>query len=236
MGWLALLILLAAGIWAIFDPDALAYFGMADESLAGTLRGVAIAIAIAGTLALNLMSRAESLFRQISTGAVIALTALSVYGFRDEIVTAAQRIAGHETGSGTAVVADNPAPAGDPRTVAIRANEQGQFNVDAMIERTHVSMLADTGATLVTLSHEDAQRIGIDMNALEFSVPLNTANGLTHGAFVELDEVSVGGIQVRNVAAVVSQPGVLHFSLLGMSYFREIRTFEMSGDQLVLRN
>jgi aspartyl protease family protein len=87
----------------------------------------------------------------------------------------------------------------------------------------------------VVLTAEDAQRAGINLHTLEFSVPLRTANGVTHGAIVELDEVDVGGIAVRRVSAVVSQPGVLHHSLLGMSYLREIGAFELSGNQLILR-
>ena len=106
------------------------------------------------------------------------------------------------------------------RMVAIRARDNGHFDVDTLINGTHVSMLADTGATFVTLSHEDARRIGIDVNGLTYDVPLRTANGTTYGAIIEIDEIDVGGILVRRVRAIVSKADILHISLLGMSYFR----------------
>ena len=95
-------------------------------------------------------------------------------------------------------------------------------------------MLADTGATLVVLTAEDAERIGIDLEWLEFNTPVQTANGTTMTAKTILDDVSVGGIEIRDVNALVVRHGLLNHSLLGMSYLGALSKFEIKGDQLVL--
>ncbi len=53
-------------------------------------------------------------------------------------------------------------------------------------------------------------------------------------AMVELAEVRVGGITVRDVAATVVPGDALRTNLLGMSFLGRLSRFEMAGDQLVL--
>lgn len=120
------------------------------------------------------------------------------------------------------------------RVIAISAGHQGQFMAATLVNGVHVEMMADTGATLVVLTAEDAERIGIDLEWLEFDTPVQTANGKAMTARTVLDHVNVGGIEVRDVSAIVSHPGQLSHSLLGMSYLGKLTRFEIKGDQLVL--
>ena len=120
------------------------------------------------------------------------------------------------------------------RITAITANANGQFHAAALVNGVHVDMLADTGATLVVLSNDDADRIGIDPGWLDFNVPIKTANGTSKAASIVLDEIVVGGIRVRDVEALVAKPGLLDTSLLGMSFIGAISRFELRGNQLVL--
>lgn len=118
--------------------------------------------------------------------------------------------------------------------VAITADRGGQFLVSTLVDGVHVEMLADTGASAVALTDDDARRIGIDMSALDYSVRVKTANGMAMAAPVTLDEVSVGGITLRDVRGMVGQPGSLHISLLGMTFIGNVARFELRGDQLIL--
>ncbi len=120
------------------------------------------------------------------------------------------------------------------RVVAISAGSHGQFTAATLINGVHVEMLADTGATNVLLTAEDAERIGLDLEWLNFDIPTLTANGKAMVARIILDEVSVGGIKIRDVRAAVAQPGMLHISLLGMTYLGKLAKFEIKGDQLIL--
>jgi aspartyl protease family protein len=124
-------------------------------------------------------------------------------------------------------------PAGDQAVIS--AGRGGQFFVEAMIDGSHVQLVADTGATLVALTAEDAQRIGIDHSELDFRYRHRTANGVARAAHVILGEIAIGPVTVNNVRASVSEPGLLHMSLLGMSFLSQLSSFHIRGDQLVLK-
>ncbi len=121
-----------------------------------------------------------------------------------------------------------------PSVTAISAGQRGQFTAETLVNGVHVQMLADTGATVVALTTSDAQRIGIDLEWLEFDRPIRTANGTALAAGITLDTLSVGGIEIRDVSAIVVGEGLLGNSLLGMSFLGAISRFEIRGDQMVL--
>ena len=83
--------------------------------------------------------------------------------------------------------------------------------------------MVDTGATMVALTYEDAERAGIRLKPSDFTRGVSTANGVTRVAPVTLERVSIGDITVRNVAASVSERGRLQTTLLGMSFLEPAR-------------
>ncbi len=124
-------------------------------------------------------------------------------------------------------------PAGR-RSIALKADRSGHFSVETVINGRRLPMIADTGATSVVLTAEDARRIGIRPKERDFTVRMRTANGETTAAPVVLDEIRVGAIRVRNVHALVARPDALHVNLLGMSFIGELKRFEMRGGELIL--
>ena len=72
-----------------------------------------------------------------------------------------------------------------------------------------VDAMVDTGASIVALSWDDAERAGLYIRDSDYTQRVNTANGLARIAPVMLDRVSIGDITVRNVPAAVSEPGKL---------------------------
>lgn len=119
------------------------------------------------------------------------------------------------------------------RSVSIARGRDGHFHADATINGRTLSVLVDTGATAVVLTHEDAIAAGISVNPSDFRHVSNTANGQARFARVVLDQVRIGEVSVRNVDAAVSQPGRLTTTLLGMSFLGQLRV-EMKGATLVL--
>ncbi len=118
-------------------------------------------------------------------------------------------------------------------SVELYRGSGGHFHADAAVNGRTISVLVDTGATLVALSYEDASSIGISVRPEDFRYVSNTANGQARFARVVLDEVRIGNVSVRNVEAAVSQPGRLGTTLLGMSFLGKLR-MEMTGGRLVL--
>jgi aspartyl protease family protein len=97
-------------------------------------------------------------------------------------------------------------------------------------------MLVDTGASTVVLKPADAQRLGIDVERLRYTVPVQTANGTTYAASVRLHNLTVGNISLDNVDALVARQGSLKDNLLGMSFLSRLRSYEFTSDYLTLRS
>ena len=76
--------------------------------------------------------------------------------------------------------------------------------------------------------------LGLSPRNLDFWAGVDTANGVAAVAPVMLDRVRVDDITVRDVKAVVAQPGALTGNLLGMSFLRRLSSFQMKGSEMVL--
>ncbi len=108
-----------------------------------------------------------------------------------------------------------------------RSGRNGHFNTEAEINGRPIEVMIDTGATMVALSYEDAERAGLYLNDSDFTGAVTTANGVARVAPVTLDQVSIGDITVHDVPAAVTEPGRLKTSLLGMSFLSRLSRFDM---------
>ena len=107
----------------------------------------------------------------------------------------------------------------------LRASSSGHFFVNAVLNGVTFPAVIDTGATLVVLNSDQAERIGIDMRQSE-RVMTNTANGPAPAYVLTLASVQVGEIGLLNVPAMVIEGGdeKLPAVLIGMSFLKH---FEM---------
>lgn len=110
----------------------------------------------------------------------------------------------------------------------------GHYWADAAIDGRAVPVMVDTGATVVALTRDDAARLGLTPNEADFVHTVRTASGPVPAAPVRLASVSVGGVTVRGVEALVLQDGLPH-SLLGMSFLSRLSAFEATPTGLTLR-
>ena len=88
-------------------------------------------------------------------------------------------------------------------SVTLVADSLGHFFVEPIVNGTRLRMMVDTGATLVTLSRDDARLIGINPAPADFRIKVSTANGPVLVAPIMLKEITVGAISVRDVPAAV---------------------------------
>lgn len=116
------------------------------------------------------------------------------------------------------------------RTVLI-AQSNGQFLTEGRVNNQMVRMMVDTGASRVTLSREQAQRLGLSLQGGQPAV-VHTANGSVSATLIDLATVRVGQIELRDVPAVV-QNAPLPFALLGMSFLQRVN-LQHDGDRMVL--
>ncbi len=118
----------------------------------------------------------------------------------------------------------------------LKSVQGGHFVTEADINGSPVTVLVDTGATMVALSYEDADKVGLKPHSLDFNVPVSTANGIGKAARVKLRQVMIDNVKVRDVDGLVLQQGVMRGTLLGMSFLSRLRSFSVENGRLVLKN
>lgn len=109
----------------------------------------------------------------------------------------------------------------------------GHFYLTAEVNGTPVRFVVDTGASDIVLTRRDAERAGLDTEALAFTGQARTANGTVATAPVRLDTMELGPIRDTRLRAVVNR-GEMDESLLGMAYLSRFERVEFSRDRLVL--
>lgn len=116
------------------------------------------------------------------------------------------------------------------REIVMTASTGGHFTPAGSINGKAVSFMVDTGATLVAMGQDDAQRLGVDLKLARPGMS-QTANGPVGVLMVTLDRVRVGEVELTQVAAVVL-PQPMPFVLLGNSF---LARFQMRRDNDVMR-
>lgn len=116
-------------------------------------------------------------------------------------------------------------------SIVIAADSQGHFLVTGMLNSSAaVRFLVDTGASVVSISADDARRAGIDYLKGQRALT-QTASGVAPVYRVKLDTVKIGDITLYNVDAAVHVSGQLPIGLLGMSFLNRM---EMKRDAAAL--
>jgi len=126
------------------------------------------------------------------------------------------------------------APSAEREAAEVVKGPDGHFWAEGAVNGQSVHFLVDTGATEVTLTANDALRLGLSPSALSYDLKMSTANGDSRAARVKLDNVRVAGAEIDNVDAIVVESG-LPTSLLGMSYLGRLSRFEATPSSLILR-
>jgi aspartyl protease family protein len=127
-----------------------------------------------------------------------------------------------------------PAVAAGPRSVVIARAANGNFDVEGSIDGRRLDFIVDTGASAVTLNSDAAARLGLHPAERDYTVALNTANGVVRGAPVRLDMVEVGDIMVRDVAALIVPVEALRTNLLGLTFLSRLHHFDYRDGKLRL--
>ena len=122
----------------------------------------------------------------------------------------------------------------DNNTMYVAADRRGHFFVNGVIGGRTVAFIVDTGASIVALTKEDADRLGITRGPRDPTMLIQTANGVTQATKVRLAGISIGPLTVQDVNAVVMPSGRLTESLLGMTFLSRLRRYEFRTGQLVM--
>lgn len=206
---------------ALRDPHML----LDAERGAPFVHNVVLLVVLAASAVLFWRLRPGRILKHLAAWTAVCATLVLGYSYRHEAAALADRMMAELVPSrGLAV----------DGTVAFRERSNGHFAIDADVNGVPVRFLVDTGATDVTLTRRDAERLGFDTGRLTYDRIYRTANGLVKGAAVRLRRIVIGPISMTDVRASVSR-GDLAVSLLGMSYLSLLSGFEVTKGTLILR-
>lgn len=177
----------------------------------------------------SLLSRRDiglaKIFKYLAIWSVVGFMGIALYSYRFEFSDFKARILG-EINPSSALVGKNS-------EIIINLSQDGHFYLDVKINGVAMRFMIDTGASDITLSLEEARRIGINPEKLLFNKPYQTANGTSWGASIMLDEIEVADKKFYNISASVNNSD-MGISLLGMSFLRQFHRYEFYRDKLVL--
>lgn len=197
--------------------------------------GLAWLTLIGGSTIMGWRHNAGLALKQALGWIAIFMVLLVIYGVKDDLMGLGGSLGG-SLGSrmSSQLTPTKPVQASAGTVFLTRAMNDDHFRVNAVVNGHVTPFLIDTGASDVALSADDARRVGIDVEKLNFNQPYQTANGVTMGAQVVLDSIQVGDITVRNVRGSVMR-GDGGMSLLGMSFLNALGSYEFHGERLILR-
>ena len=121
--------------------------------------------------------------------------------------------------------------AGQSNKIVLTAGTGGHFMTQGQINGKTVQFMVDTGATAVSMTADEAERLGVDYKSGQ-RIQLSTANGVVPGWRTTLSSVRVGDVEIFNVAAIVAARD-MPFLLLGNSFLTRFQMIR-ENDQMTL--
>ena len=132
-------------------------------------------------------------------------------------------------GEAPASVGANPPGGAGGGRIVLSAGSGGHFMSQGSINGRAVQFIVDTGATMVSVGAQDAQRLGIDYQSAPRGA-VSTANGNVAVWRVKLASVRVGDVELHDIDALVV-PMSMPYVLLGNSF---LNRFQMKREDTVM--
>lgn len=191
---------------------------MSDDNIARLIYLVLLGSVLIGWFILQNRDSLNKVLQQAAVWALIFIGAIAVAGLWNDIR--------HTVNPSIARVSQ------DGQISVPRAGD-GHYYLTLDVNGAPINFVVDTGASDMVLSQADAKRAGLVLGDLAYLERAMTANGEVRTAPVWLENVSLGPITDRDVAASVNE-GEMDTSLLGMAYLQRFARIEIAGGQLIL--
>ncbi|WP_417409123.1 retropepsin-like aspartic protease family protein [Hoeflea sp.] len=122
------------------------------------------------------------------------------------------------------------------RAALVPITREGHYSADFRINGRSVKGLIDTGATYVAINASTARHLGLNLSRSDFKHQVQTANGKTGAALVNLERMEIGAISVGNVEAFVLEDKALTSTLIGMSFMSKLQSYRVRNSTMELIN
>jgi aspartyl protease family protein len=158
-----------------------------------------------------------------------ALLALGVFAVR----FVDQNSRAHVASTAVTAAPTPPLASNNSHTVVLNKGNGGHFWTEARVDGRRIEFVVDTGASAIALRESDARRLGIHPTQRDYSVKVNTANGVSRAAPVQLRMVEIGNVIVRDVPALIHPDEGLGINLLGMTFLAKVRWTHDRGKLII---
>jgi clan AA aspartic protease (TIGR02281 family) len=140
--------------------------------------------------------------------------------------------------AGRVVAPDPPPRPAEPERKAVPTNKASvpmeRHGAVAMVQATlnnrrSAKFVVDTGASYTLISNAVASDLGINLGANPKTLPFQTANGLINAPIANMESISIGGLEIRNIPIAIHDavPDPQVAGLLGLNF---LSNFKMDID------
>jgi clan AA aspartic protease (TIGR02281 family) len=120
-----------------------------------------------------------------------------------------------------------PPPPAVATKASIPIERHGQVVViEAMLNKKRpAKLVVDTGSSYTMISSAMARELEIDVTREQRSMPFQTANGVIQAPLTNLESITVGGMEIKNLTAAVHDavPDPRVVGLLGLNFLSNFR-------------
>jgi aspartyl protease family protein len=119
------------------------------------------------------------------------------------------------------------------REALLKADQRGQYAAQVSVNGSPVRMLIDTGATQVCVSASTARRLALSPSGGR-TLLIQTANGQSAASPTILRSLSLDGLYMNDVEALILAPEAGEVNVLGESFLKRLVSVEQRNGALVL--
>lgn len=117
--------------------------------------------------------------------------------------------------------------------IILEAESDGHFYLEALVDRSRITFLIDTGASISVLNPDDARELRLETRGREPTHEVQTGGGTVKMTAVTLPRIEVGQLRLEGLQALVTEVDMPH-SVLGMNFLRRLRSYSVESGKMVL--
>jgi clan AA aspartic protease (TIGR02281 family) len=118
-------------------------------------------------------------------------------------------------------------PKAAPVKASIPIEKHGQVVIieATLNKKTAAKFVVDTGASYTMISSAVARELDLDLTQNQRTMPFQTANGLIQAPLTNIESITVGGMEIKNLVAAVHDavPDPQVAGLLGLNFLSNFR-------------
>jgi aspartyl protease family protein len=197
---------------------------MDGDDNARLIYGMVVVMLLIGSLTARRLPMKQYMKMILGWVAIFAV-AFIIMSFRPEMQMAWNRIKGELTGA--------PRQTVEGESIRLVRQDDGHFWIRAELNGHQADLMIDSGATITAVNSDTARNAKLDLDPVDESVELNTANGVIKARTAKVKALTVGDLAIGDHDVVVSD-GFGKTNVAGMNFLDSFASWSVTGDVMTL--